>query len=336
MISRNNLITIYKLWPDFLTFIDGTIKGLSIQCENDTQLTNYTIFALDQLILYECQIYKTGFEPTGWTAQQIADNTTYRTDFETNWLSLINAQIVLKTTDPGGPLGPGVQKGPITGRVATSAVTQVPIRSTAYTEPAAAAQRSLVSANAADAAAGTGARVVRIVYYDNAMKGPFVEDVTLNGVTSVNTVATNIRFIETVVVLTSGNNGSNVGIISLKDAGGGGTTYATIPAGANATQWAHHYVPVGRTMNLRCVSGSVLGALGGLVTAKYKNPLLPLPVERQVGIPVRIASNAGETVREMHIPQSLLGPGRIILYITPDGTTAVTFFGAFEYNESIS
>jgi hypothetical protein len=41
-------------------------------------------------------------------------------------------------------------------------------------------------------------------------------------------------------------------------------------------------------------------------------------------------------VREYHVPQLLKGPGRIVLYITPEGNTAVTFFGAFEFNDEIA
>jgi hypothetical protein len=334
MIIYSYRLTIDKLWPNFLPFIDGTTKALIFQYEEDT--TAYTIFALDQYIFYQCFIFKAGEEPVGWTAQQIADNTTYRTDFETNWLSLANAQIIAKFTDPGGQGGPGTQKGQITGRVATSAVTQVPIRATTYTEPAVAAQRALVSNNVNDAAGGTGARLVRIVYLDGQMKGPFIEDVILNGTTPVNTVATNIRFIEKLEVITSGSNGANIGIITLQNVGGA-PVHGTIAAGDNSSLWAHHYVPVGRSANMRCISGAVRGALGGLITARYKNPIAVIPViERQVGIPIRIASNAGETVREYHALQSLKGPGRIVLYVTPEGATAVTFFGAFEFNDEIA
>ena len=118
----------------------------------------------------------------------------------------------------------------------------------AYTEQSSNAQRSLVSSDATDASASTGARTVRITYYDASMVGPFTETVTMNGTTPVNTVATDICFIEKLEVVTAGSNGGNAGTISLMSAtAGGGVTVGTIVVGDNETNWCHHYVPSGKT-----------------------------------------------------------------------------------------
>jgi hypothetical protein len=118
------------------------------------------------------------------------------------------------------------------GDITTSALTRVLVKRTAYTEQTTNAQRSIASASTNDTAAGTGARTVKIEYLDQTGAGPFTETVTLNGTTYVNTVATNICFIEQITVLTAGSTGSNVGILTLKAAtGGGGTTIGTIAAG---------------------------------------------------------------------------------------------------------
>jgi hypothetical protein len=326
----NSLITIELIWTEFLKYADGTYKGLYIQHEETNQ--QYLIFALDQSILYLCYIFQAGNEPGGWTAQEISDNTTYRTDFEANWKSNSNSQLNIKTQNIGAPIGPQNRKGLIIGRVATAAVTTVPIRATTYVEPAAAAQRSLVSSNVNDITGGTGARLVRIIYFDNLGAGPFIENVTMNGTTFVNTAASNIRFIQKIEVINVGSNDSNVGIISLRDAGGGGPTYGSIAAGDNVTFWAHHFVRAGRVTVLNCVSASVRGAVAGNIIGRYR-PLGPVSVDRQVTDTLRLMSGSGTIVRESHIPIQLIGPGRLTYYVTPDATTAGTWFVCFEFSE---
>jgi hypothetical protein len=149
----------------------------------------------------------------------------------------------------------------------TAGTLQV-MRATAYTEPASNAQRSMSSSSANDTAAGTGARTVEITYYTNTGTGPFTETITLNGTTAVNTVATDIRFIEEMDVRTVGSGGANAGTISLfgSTAGGGGTV-GTIGVGSiltgvgdNRTLWAHHYVEAGVTASL---STLIVGAQSG-------------------------------------------------------------------------
>lgn len=117
------------------------------------------------------------------------------------------------------------------------------VRATAYIEDTIGSQRSLVSTNAADAAAGTGARTIRLRYFKNDGTGPFAETVTMNGTTPVNTSGTNIRFIESMEAVTVGSNGGNVGSINLKqNTGGGGSTLAQIAVSDNRTFLGHHYV----------------------------------------------------------------------------------------------
>jgi hypothetical protein len=140
----------------------------------------------------------------------------------------------------------GTTSGLAHGRYTGSALAI--IRETTYSEQSSGAQRSIVSSSASDAAAGTGARTVEITYLKADYSGYFTETLTLNGTTAVNTVATDICFIEKIKVLTYGSFGGNVGVISLKTTtAGGGSTIASIAAGANATFYAHHYVPLGKT-----------------------------------------------------------------------------------------
>jgi len=129
-----------------------------------------------------------------------------------------------------------------------------------YVFPASAIQMEVVSGNAADAAAGAGARTVHIHYLDaNYMEQ--VETVTLNGITPVNTVATNIRRINGFHVVTAGANGVATGPLSVR-AVGGAVTYAFIPAARNRSRHPVFTVPAGKTGYISQWQGSSNSAAG--------------------------------------------------------------------------
>lgn len=94
----------------------------------------------------------------------------------------------------------------------------------AYAYPASASVMSVSSSSANDTSAGTGARTVRVTGL-NSLFEPFVETVTLNGQTAVNTT-TSIRRVNGVEVLTAGSGGVNAGDIYV----GTGTVTAGVPA----------------------------------------------------------------------------------------------------------
>ena len=79
-------------WTTFKTYVDGTVKSLSLQCVESS--TDYFIFALDDRVIYFTTIFKAGFEPIGFSAGEISDNTSYRSDFETNFQPDANKQVV--------------------------------------------------------------------------------------------------------------------------------------------------------------------------------------------------------------------------------------------------
>jgi hypothetical protein len=227
---------------------------------------------------------------------------------------------------------PNVISGRAFGYVGTSATSGARILATAYAPaaPGAAAQRSLSSASANDAAAGTGARTVTITYLTTA----FVlktETVTLNGTTAVNTVGTDIAYIENMVVTTCGSGLTNAGAISIfTTTAGGGTVWGSIAAGDGQTNWAHHYVPAGKTClitNLSCgatvVSGrAVLNRTGD--PSQTTLPILPLG-----GQYAHLAS--GNEDHPFQVPVVIPGPDRIFLTEFPNAVTASVAFGAFEY-----
>lgn len=116
---------------------------------------------------------------------------------------------------------------------------------TQYVFPAAAIQMSLVSTSASDTLAGTGAQKVHLHYLDGSYNVQ-TEIVTMNGVTPVNTVATNILRINAVHVSQVGTNGAAVGSVSLTSVGGA-TTYALIEPNYNTARQAIYTVPAGKT-----------------------------------------------------------------------------------------
>jgi hypothetical protein len=230
-----------------------------------------------------------------------------------------------------------IRRGFAFGRTVLSAVTVVELNETVYTEQASAAQRSIVSSSAADAAAGTGARTVKITYFDNTLAGPYTETVTLNGTTPVNTTATNIRFVEKMDVMTVGSGGSNAGIISLKAAtGGGGATIWSIAAGSNQTFSAsNHYVPAGYTCFITGMLGGIKGAdtAGFLIKAAY--PLTPNATELQISDLLR-APSSGQSTRAYATPIVVVGPARVEMYVSPDSTSSRTYYGSFDYYEQVT
>ena len=136
----------------------------------------------------------------------------------------------------------------------------------AWTPPSAGDTFNVVSNAAADAAAGTGARTVKLYYADEnwALQ---TEDITMNGETPVPTVATDIAVVYKIEALTFGSGGTNAGAITaVADANGGAT--ATMIAGNNVTFMAVYPVPAGFTLLLSArkfgaflAAGTEIGAL---------------------------------------------------------------------------
>jgi hypothetical protein len=221
------------------------------------------------------------------------------------------------------------------GDVTLAAIAIAVIRRTAYIEQTSNAQRSLVSASANDTAAGTGARTVRITYYTAALAGPFTETVTLNGTTAVNTVATDICYIESMEVLTVGSTGSNVGIISLKAAtGGGGVTIGTIAAVNNQTFWAHHYVAAGSVCNVTGISvshsGTTVGS-GGVFALRALSFATANSSDIQVSDFVRLYGQSSTFARIYTSAIKVAGPARLAVWVTPETATSTVYRASIDF-----
>lgn len=117
------------------------------------------------------------------------------------------------------------------------AATRIPIPSLAGE------QMQVVSTSANDTAAGTGARTLRIDYLDQDNNRQF-EILTLNGLTPVSTVATNITFVNDTYVTSVGtDSGAAEGDITTYRQGDPTRQYDFINAGANFGLTAKYKVP---------------------------------------------------------------------------------------------
>jgi hypothetical protein len=143
--------------------------------------------------------------------------------------------------------------------IAGSGVTSTLIRDqdgTALNVPQS-VQMSVVSTSADDAAAGTGARTL-VIEYLNGTLDLSVEMITLNGLTPVNTVATDVRWVQAVHVATAGSGGKAAGNIDIKH---NSTVYKRISAGQRNSHSSFKRVPRGKKLYISTMfAGSVSGS----------------------------------------------------------------------------
>lgn len=115
-------------------------------------------------------------------------------------------------------------------------------------------QMTLVSDSVNDTSAGTGARTVK-VHYLNASGNYTHEIVTMNGTTPVNTVATNIRFVQQITVQTNGSFGArNAGNITIYSTTTPANIFARIVALNNISLSSARMVPAGYTFWLKTLN----------------------------------------------------------------------------------
>lgn len=127
-----------------------------------------------------------------------------------------------------------------------------------YAFPTAGIQMRVLSASANDTAAGTGVRQVKITYLDTSWNEQ-TETITMNGVTPVNTVATNIFRVNDIRAVTVGTGLVAAGNIQLQNTAGT-VIYAKITANGNVCRQAIYTVPLGKTLyidNWTCGAGGL-------------------------------------------------------------------------------
>lgn len=208
--------------------------------------------------------------------------------------------------------------------------TIVPVRGSTYTQQSSAAQRSLKSSSASDSSAGVGAQTVAVNYLDNTMTLQ-QEIVTMNGTTAVNMVSTTVQFIESIVVQTTGTNQANVGTISIfTTTGGGGTVFASINVGDNATFYAHHYVPAGVSCYIIKHTGAATLAAGRTYIVANGDPRVTQPIQQAGDIIIHLGG--GTEDHEYEVPVVVVGPNYIVMRENPVSSVANnTAYASFDW-----
>jgi len=115
-----------------------------------------------------------------------------------------------------------------------------------YVFPSTPQQMRILSSDANDNAAGTGVRTVHLQYLDDTYSEQ-EEFLTLNGLTPVNTVATNILRINGLHTQTAGTNATPVGNISVQNLAGT-ITYNYLESGLNESRVCVYTVPAGKIL----------------------------------------------------------------------------------------
>jgi len=324
-------------WTWFKPLISS--KTLKVQYEDEG--SSYTIYGYDQPEVVTCTIWQGVVPQTvidGGYSQ--AQNDADKADFEANYMPTANRstqrtdtfgnpiQTPLEYAIAFGSLPAGTIASRANGYVASSSVAGKVIRATTYTPQGADAGRSVVSTSANDTSAGTGMRTVRIDYL-TALFEAKSETLALNGLTAVNTVNTDIAYIESIIAVTVGSGGGNAGTIQVWTATGGtGSIWGSIAVGDSMTFWAHHYVPAGKTCYVLTTTGA--GSLAGqtnLVRIDLSATGFP---GLQVGTTLTHAANNSF---DHYYTVPLVVQEKSLVYLTdkPTAATASTAYGSFDY-----
>lgn len=152
-----------------------------------------------------------------------------------------------------------------------------------YTPPTTSSTVTLISSNAADAAAGTGCRTV-LVEGLNAAGASVSDTVTMNGVAATTATANTYSFINRMTCATVGTTLANVGVISLTTGPGaaanrpviGLTNAAHTAFGVSRSNGAAYRVPSGQTLILTSLeadgyrAATTAGTFSGTIWVKYQ------------------------------------------------------------------
>jgi len=201
-----------------------------------------------------------------------------------------------------------------------------------FTLPTAAALATeIVSSDAVDASAGTGAQTVRVAGLDANFE--YVEqDATMNGATSVD-LATPLRRVLSMRVLTAGSGNQNAGAIDVRLAAD--TVVARMLIGNNYTSLGFFTVPEGTNMRLLRFGGR-LNAVDAVTPAIS----VRLMIRRDAGAIAEIKATLGQegALEQQRIEQTFKNyvlPGRTDIYLMVDTDTDDTLFHGFLELEAV-
>lgn len=168
--------------------------------------------------------------------------------------------------------------------------------------PSIGTQMTVVSTSANDTNGGTGINIVEIHYLD-ANGNEQIEAITMTGLVPVNTVATNIRFVNEFYTESVGSGGGAAGTITIYQTGAPATIYSQINPGHFKHSNTARMVPAGKVCLIESFGASGGSAAGGKsaqinlrVTAHHGIllPVSPNPVFHKEGI--ILVFNSAQTI----------------------------------------
>lgn len=207
-----------------------------------------------------------------------------------------------------------------------------------WNPPATTGQRSIASSNASDSATGSGAQTVQLNYMNSSFQ--YVSEViTLNGTTPVNTVGTDIFYIESIQVLTvgTGNAGkNNIGTLTLYTGITGALgAIGVVEPNQGQTFWAHHYVCEGQNAYIISMMGGATLTAGYTYLAMTTLSASGAPTLQQGLAVVHLAGNSEE--HDFEVPLTIPGPAYVFMVELPVTASALNVAqGGFEYIQDLN
>lgn len=188
-------------------------------------------------------------------------------------------------------------------------------------------QMTLVSTSAQDGVAGTGIRSVHMHYLD-ANLIPQSETITLNGLTPVTSVATNVRFIQCLHLATYGSGKAAAGTITATNAG---LIYSQISTGALRCSSSARMVPSGKRLIVSGLSGgSSSGTAAASSTVSICSTILDTHDYTADAILIQYATAAvqdNNTTLSLNPPLSF--PQGVVVAMTASTDKAATIVGSW-------
>jgi hypothetical protein len=251
-------------------------------------------------------LVETSYNGTSWAAYGGVASPTYLLGNLVNVSTTLDFRVAIALG-----LLPGVIVGHSTGYVLAATAANTFVRASTYVPQTSQGQRSLVSSSALDTSGGAGAQTITINYLNSSMQ--LKQDVvTLNGTTAVNTNATDIQFLESMVVATCGTDRVNQGVVTMMTGlAGAGTAMASINATEGSTFYAHHYVPAGVTCYVTKATGSGTLAVGKSYLTTYGDPRTTTTPILQAGDIIVHLAGATED-HGYDTPMPIVGPNYIL------------------------
>lgn len=163
-------------------------------------------------------------------------------------------------------------------------------------------QMSLVSTSANDTDGGSGVRTVVVEYLNGDLDYSF-ELVTLNGLTPVAMLATDVRWVYAVHMATAGNGGVAAGNISVTN---GGNTYALMSSGQRCSHSSFYRVPRKKTLYVSSMyGGSTSGTAATSVLLEFATSRIDGLDQQETGL---VYTQAGIALQDSSTTLSLNMP----------------------------